>query len=91
MTVHVCLLISLDRYTTIAIIGLIYSMIAPLVLGFATIGLALLYIAFRYELLFVLDASALNTRGETYKKALNQLFVGIYVAELCMIGMFRIY
>lgn len=61
-------------------------MIAPLVLGFATVGLALLYIAFRYELIFVLDAAQFNTRGETYKKALNQLFVGIYVSELCMIG-----
>lgn len=77
---------SLNRYTTIAIIGIIYSMIAPLVLGFATVGLALIYIAFRYQLLFALDASGMNTRGETYKKALNQLFVGVYVSELCMIG-----
>jgi len=76
------------KYTTIAVIAIVYSMIAPLVLGFATVGLLLLYIAFRYELVYALDTNQMTTRGDTYRKALQQLTTGVYVAELCMIGIF---
>jgi len=76
------------KYTTIAVIAIVYSMIAPLVLGFATVGLLLLYIAFRYELVYALDTNQMTTRGETYRKALQQLTTGVYVSELCMIGIF---
>jgi hypothetical protein len=63
-------------------------MIAPLVLLFATIGLALFYIAFRYQLFYVLDTNQMTTGGATYRKALQQLTTGVYVGELCLIGIF---
>lgn len=64
-----------------------YAAIAPLVLGFATISLGLFYLAWRYNILFVTD-TRIDTRGLIYPRALKQLFSGIYISEICMIGLF---
>ncbi|KAI2469367.1 DUF221-domain-containing protein [Annulohypoxylon bovei var. microspora] len=74
-------------YTNIAVISITYAAIAPLVLGFATVGLSLFYLAWRYNVFFVTDTS-IDTRGLIYPRALKQLFSGIYISELCMIGIF---
>ncbi|TVY44425.1 Uncharacterized protein LOCC1_G003270, partial [Lachnellula occidentalis] len=80
---------SLPVFTNIAVIGLVYSCIAPLVLGFATIGMFLFYLAFRYNILFVTD-SQIDTKGLIYPRALQQLLTGIYIAEVCLIGLFGV-
>ncbi|ETS82771.1 hypothetical protein PFICI_04647 [Pestalotiopsis fici W106-1] len=77
----------LPVYTNIAVIMITYAAIAPLVLGFATISLGLFYLAWRYNVLFVTD-TRIDTRGLIYPRALKQLFVGVYIAEICMIGLF---
>ncbi|KAK5177136.1 phosphate metabolism protein 7, partial [Cryomyces antarcticus] len=66
-----------------------YACIAPLVLAFAAIGLWFFYFAYRYKLLFVSNAN-IDTKGLVYPRALQQLFVGLYVAELCLVGLFAI-
>lgn len=76
----------LPVYTNIAVIAIIYAVIAPLVLGFATIGLFLFYISWRYNILYV-SSSSVDTKGLIYPRALQQLFVGLYIAELCIIGL----
>lgn len=76
----------LPIYTNIAVISITYAGIAPLVLGFATIGMSLFYLAYRYNILFVTETK-IDTRGLIYPRALKQLFAGVYVAELCMIGL----
>ena len=76
-------------YTMFFVIAIIYSVIAPLVLGFAAIGLFLFYFAYRYNLLFVTNAN-IDTKGLVYPRALQQLFVGLYFAEVCLIGLFAI-
>ena len=58
-------------------------------MGFATIGLWLMYFAFRYNLIFVFNAN-IDTKGLVYARALKQLTVGIYIGEVCMIGLFGI-
>lgn len=68
------------------LIALVYACIAPLVLAFATIGIALFYLAYRYNILFVTD-SRIDTKGLIYARALKQLFVGIYVAEVTMLAL----
>jgi hypothetical protein len=73
-------------FTNIAVIGITYSCIAPLVLAFATIGMSLFYIAFRYNILFVTD-SHIDTKGLIYPRALQQLLTGVYLAEVCLIGL----
>ncbi|KAG4030571.1 hypothetical protein MFRU_011g00300 [Monilinia fructicola] len=80
---------TLPVFTNIAVIGITYSCIAPLVLGFATIGMSLFYLAYRYNVLFVTDTQ-IDTKGLIYPRALQQLLTGVYLSELCLIGLFAI-
>ncbi|KAF2973568.1 hypothetical protein GQX73_g61 [Xylaria multiplex] len=77
----------LPVYTNIAVISITYASIAPLMLGFATIGISIFYLAWRYNIFFVTDTD-IDTRGLIYPRALKQLFTGVYIAELSMIGIF---
>jgi len=74
-------------YTNIAVIAITYSIISPLVMLFATIGFSLLYFAYRYNLLFVYNAS-IDTKGLVYPRALYQTMTGVYLAEIVLIGLF---
>ncbi|RMY51905.1 hypothetical protein D0865_06079 [Hortaea werneckii] len=76
-------------YTNLFVIAICYAVVAPLVLGFATIGLSLFYFAYRYNILFV-SSSSVDTKGRIYPRALQQIFVGIYIAEGCLVGLFAI-
>lgn len=51
--------------------------------------MALFYCAYKYNILFVTD-SKIDTKGLIYPRALQQLLTGIYIAELCLIGLFGI-
>ncbi|KAH0613007.1 uncharacterized protein H6S33_009387 [Morchella sextelata] len=76
-------------YTNIAVIAITYSMIAPLVLGFAVVGLGLLHYAYRYNLLFVYNVN-IDTKGLVYPRALYQTLTGVYLAQICLIGLFGV-
>ncbi|KAK4155419.1 hypothetical protein C8A00DRAFT_31753 [Chaetomidium leptoderma] len=78
---------TLPVYTNIVVIAITYSCIAPLMLGWATIAMFLFYFAWRYNVFFVTDTQ-IDTRGLIYPKAIKQLFTGLYLAEVCMIGLF---
>lgn len=56
---------------------------------FAAIGLYFFYFAFRYIMLFVYN-SDIDTKGAIYPRALQQVFVGLYIAEVCLIGLFAL-
>lgn len=75
--------------SNLVVISIAYSAIAPLVMGFATIGLYLFYLAYRYNLLFV-NASGIDTKGLVYAKALQHVTVGCYLSVICLIGLFAI-
>lgn len=62
---------------------------SPLILGFATIGMYLLYLAYRYNLLFVLNADV-DTQGLIYPRALQQTTTGAYISMVCLIGLFAV-
>jgi hypothetical protein len=66
-----------------------YSCIAPLILGFAFVGLLLIYQAYRYNFFFVYYID-IDTKGLCYARALQHLLVGIYLAEICLIGLFTV-
>jgi hypothetical protein len=57
------------------------------VLGFAAIGLALFYYSYRYMLLYTVQPKV-DTKGHCYTLALQQILTGVYIAELCLIGLF---
>jgi prepilin signal peptidase PulO-like enzyme (type II secretory pathway) len=66
-----------------------YSCIAPLVLGFAAIGLTIFYYSYRYMLLFTVQPK-IDTKGHCYTLALQQILTGVYIAELCLFGLFSL-
>ncbi|KAJ5908701.1 hypothetical protein N7495_001383 [Penicillium taxi] len=76
-------------FTNMGVIALTYSCISPLILGFAFFGLYLVYQAYRYNFLYVYDIE-IDTRGLVYPRALQHLLTGLYLAEVCMIGLFAI-
>ena len=74
-------------YTNLAVISITYSIIAPLVLFFATAGLGLLHFAYRYNMLFVYNTN-IDTKGLVYPRALYQTLTGVYLAQICLAGLF---
>ncbi|KIV93973.1 hypothetical protein PV10_05141 [Exophiala mesophila] len=74
-------------YTNLACIGLIYSVVAPLILIFNIITFALFWFVYRFNTLYVVRFTR-DTGGLLYPNAINTTFVGIYVMELALIGMF---
>lgn len=76
-------------FTLLIVVGIIYSCIAPLVMGFGTIGIYLFYFAYRYNVLYVSNAN-IDTQGRSYTRALQHLTVGCYFLIVCLIGLFAI-
>lgn len=72
----------------LCVISVCYSFVAPLVLGFAFVAFCLLHIAYSYTLIYVMRPQTSDARGRNYASALFQLFVGIYLAELCLVALF---
>jgi len=75
------------KFTNFFIIAVAYACIQPLILGFAGIGLCFFYLSYRYMLLYIRQTKT-DTKGEAYKRALQQMPTGLYFAELCLIGLF---
>ncbi|KAJ5757788.1 uncharacterized protein N7511_006482 [Penicillium nucicola] len=73
--------------TLLTVVAITYSCIAPLVMGFGTIGLYLFYFAYRYNFLYVSNAN-IDTQGRCYTRGLQHLTVGCYLLMVCLIGLF---
>ena len=69
------------------IVAISYSCIAPVILGFSSAGLYFLYLSYRYHFLYVIQPRV-DTKGECYARAMQQLLTGVYLSELCLIGLF---
>ncbi|ODV94923.1 hypothetical protein PACTADRAFT_86113 [Pachysolen tannophilus NRRL Y-2460] len=74
-------------YQLLAVILLCYAIISPIIIAFAGVAFFLIYVAFLYNLAYVMDFSV-DARGRNYPRALFQTFVGLYLAEICLIGLF---
>ncbi|PWW77946.1 DUF221-domain-containing protein [Tuber magnatum] len=74
-------------YTNLACIRIIYSIISPLILIFNVCTFSLFWMVYRYTLLCV-RSFRFDTRGLLFHRAVNQLFTGIYVMGVCLIGLF---
>ena len=66
-----------------------YSCIAPLVLVFAGLGMFFTSYIYRYNLIYVYDTGP-DSKGLFYPRALMQLMTGLYIAEVCLIGLFAL-
>jgi len=74
-------------YTNLACIGLIYSVVSPLILIFNVITFSLFWFVYRYNTLYVTKFTR-DTGGLLYPNAINYTFVGIYISEVALIGLF---
>lgn len=76
----------------IALLGcitIVYTIIQPIMIGFAVVGFFLFYLAYKYNMLWVMDQPAeLETGGIIYNKALTSVFTSLYLAEVCLAGLF---
>lgn len=78
---------SLGLHSNTLELGLIYCVIAPLIMVFNVLTFSLFWFVYRYNTLYV-TKFRFDTGGLLFPKAINQLFSGIYVMEICLIGMF---
>lgn len=75
-------------FMLVSLIALAYAIIAPLILGFATITFFLIFIAFAYNFTYVLQPNGADARGRNYALALFELFTALYLAESTLVAMF---
>ncbi|KAJ9113068.1 hypothetical protein QFC22_006164 [Naganishia vaughanmartiniae] len=69
-------------------ITIVYSVIQPIICGMALVAFALLYAAYKYLLGWCADQpDALETGGLYYPKALNTVFVALYLQIVCLAGL----
>lgn len=73
--------------TNVAVIGIAFSVIAPLVLAFTSFFFALYWLVYRHNVLYVYQYEH-YTGGHFFVAAVHQLFAGLYVMELCLLGFF---
>ncbi|WBW71706.1 calcium ion transmembrane transporter [Schizosaccharomyces osmophilus] len=74
-------------YSLLVVIMLCYAIIAPIIMGFALVGLTLIYVAYLYNFVYVFGHNA-DAKGRNYPMALYQTFVGLYLAEICLVGLY---
>ncbi|KAL6942642.1 hypothetical protein ACO0QE_003826 [Hanseniaspora vineae] len=74
-------------YTNLAVIIFSYAVISPIILLFGFVGFLLLYIAYLYSLTYVCQESP-DGRGMYYPRALFQTLVGVYIGQVCLLGLF---
>ncbi|KAF1951165.1 DUF221-domain-containing protein [Byssothecium circinans] len=76
-------------YTNFGAIGIIYSVVSPLIMVMMLLTFSLFWLTYRYQMIYVSYAKA-ETNGLIFPKAINQLFTGLYFLELCLIGLFSL-
>lgn len=72
----------------LTVIQICYIMIAPIILVFSTLALITLYIANLYNLIYVNVQPKHDLRGINYPMAIFQVYVALYLAEVCLLGLF---
>lgn len=71
--------------TIVVVIAISYSLIAPVIVGIACTFFFVSYILYKYLFLWVIDQSQTpDTGGMFFPKAMQHLFVGLYIQEICL-------
>ncbi|AMD22861.1 HHR092Cp [Eremothecium sinecaudum] len=68
-------------------IFLVYSIVSPLLMIFSFVAFIVFYLSYLYNLNYVYGFSY-DLKGRNYVRALFQVFVGLYLAEVCLLGLF---
>ncbi|KAH7339317.1 DUF221-domain-containing protein [Rhizoctonia solani] len=79
----------LPRLSLLCTIALAYSVIAPVISGLAMLAFALYYVAWKFLFLWVYDQpEPQETGGLYFPLIVSNLFVGLYIEQLCLAGLF---
>ncbi|KAG8704283.1 hypothetical protein FRC09_003651 [Ceratobasidium sp. 395] len=79
----------LPRLSLLCTIALAYSVISPVINGLAMLAFALYYVAWKFLFLWVYDQpEPQETGGLYFPLVVSNLFVGLYVEQLCLAGLF---
>lgn len=76
-------------FANLASITLAFAIIAPMIFLFASVAFLLMLIAYSHNLTYVFAESA-DSRGVHYPMALKNLFTGIYIGQIGLLGLFII-
>ncbi|ODV85105.1 hypothetical protein CANARDRAFT_199240 [[Candida] arabinofermentans NRRL YB-2248] len=76
-------------YTNLAVIFLTYAIIAPIMMLFAFAGFFCLYVAYLHNTIYV-SGKGPDSVGKHYPRALFQTMTGIYLGEVCLLGLFAV-
>ncbi|AAS50199.1 AAL167Wp [Eremothecium gossypii ATCC 10895] len=78
-------------FSVLACIGIIYCVISPIILLFASFSFALVMFSFKYSIKYQYNpVNNSESYGKYYPTALMQLYAGIYFLEICLIGLFTL-
>ncbi|KAG1052467.1 hypothetical protein G6F43_005396 [Rhizopus delemar] len=75
--------------TVIFILGLEYGVIAPLILPFVLLFFCLHYFVYLYQFLYVYEMNY-ETGGRAFPRAIRHIYIGLFVSQLTLIGLFAI-
>ncbi|KAF7321922.1 hypothetical protein MKEN_00714500 [Mycena kentingensis (nom. inval.)] len=79
----------LPRLSLLATIGFVYSLLNPLINLFAFASYLMFYLAFKFLLTQVFDQpDEFETGGMYFPMAISNLYVGLYVEQLCLACLF---
>ncbi|KXN81695.1 hypothetical protein AN958_03942, partial [Leucoagaricus sp. SymC.cos] len=75
--------------TLLAVIAMAYSLISPVINGLAFATFFAFYQLYKYLFLWVYDQPpSSDTGGLFFPKAIQHLFVGLYIQEICLLALF---
>ncbi|KAL8681427.1 MAG: hypothetical protein Q9186_002432 [Xanthomendoza sp. 1 TL-2023] len=74
-------------FTNFAVIGFIFCVVSPLMLIFVSITFSFFWVAYRHNYYYV-QRNKVDTHGLLFNNAISQLYAGIYVMEIALIGLF---
>ncbi|KOG97711.1 Spo75p [Saccharomyces eubayanus] len=79
-------------FSVLGCIGIIYSVVAPIILLLCCISFSMVYFSFNYLFKYQYNIENYSeTFGKLYVQALMQLYAGIYFMEFCLLGLFTLF
>lgn len=76
-------------YSCLAVITLVYAIISPIISLFTFVAFGLLTMTYMYTLNYIVGIGS-DSVGKNYPRAMFHLMVGIYLGEVCLIGLFAV-
>lgn len=72
----------------LGVIMMVYAIIAPIILAFGVVAFGFFFLTWAYNLTFVLLPFKNDDRGRFFVRGVFMMFVGLYLAEVCLLGLF---